>query len=307
MGNNVSTPQLRVWLLTAAIPAILSIAGKNGWLTALLMGIGCGVLCFCVLTCRIERFPKWLCVLELAWLTVFLGGIGKISGSCWEESATIPIILLFLAASASRQGVYRSARMGATLAWLVLPILGLVFLAGTTDIQIKWIPTELELPDGAVFALLLLPCIAIVFPKERKALRWIGLILGAVTIASSLLMYGTMGIDVARAAPNSFYEFSKGVTLFGVAERFESLVACALTGGFFALFTLILSASYHLTEKIIPAAAKWSVWSCAAAAAGVMCILPNNEYWMVIGGAIFWVFLPVATQGVERRKNIEKK
>lgn len=310
MQNNIPTAQLRGWLLVAAVPAILSIVGRNGWITALLMAVGCGALCFCVLTCRIERFPKWLCVLELAWLTVFLAGIAKISGSCWAEanaSASIPIILLLIAAYASCKGAHRSARTGATLLWLVIPVLGLVFLTGATDINMKWIPTELELPDSALIALLTLPCIAIFLPKERKALRWTGLILGTVAVAGSLLIYGTMGADVAKTAPNSFYEFSKGVTLFGVAERFEALVACTLTGGLFALLTLILSAIYHLSEKIYPVVAKWSVWLCAIASVGVMCILPNISYWMAIGGVIFWAFLPVATQGLGDRKNIEKK
>jgi hypothetical protein len=307
MQNNIPTAQLRSWLLVAAVPAILSIVGRNGWLTVLLMTISCGALCFCVLSCRIQRFPKWLCILELAWLTVFLGGVARISGSCWEESVSIPIILLLLAAFGSQKGLYQSARMGATLLWLVIPVLGLVFLTGASDINIKWIPTKLELPDGALMALLLLPCASIFLPKEQKVLRGTSLILGTAAIGGSLLMYGTMGSAVARTAPNSFFEFSKGVTLFGVAERFESLVACALTGGVFALLVFILSAIYHLSEKIFPMAAKWSVWLCSIAAAGIMCILPNDHFWMAVGGVIFWGFLPIVAQGIEGRKNIEKK
>lgn len=310
MQNNIPAAQLRAWLLAAVVPAIFSVTGRNGWATVLLMAIGCSTLCFCILTCRIERFPKWLCILELAWLIVFLAGIAKISSSCWVEAnayPSIPIILLLLAALASRKGTTQSARMGATLLWLVIPVLGLVFLAGTTDIRMKWIPTELELPDGGLIALLLTPCVTAFLPKENKTLRWTGVILGAVAIAGSLLIYGTMGADVARNAPSSFYEFSKGVTLFGVAERFEALVACALTGGSFALLTLILSVVYYLAEKILPAAAKWGVWLCTAVSAGVMCILPNNNYWMAIGGVIFWGFLPVVAQGIGGRKNIEKK
>lgn len=310
MQNNIPASQLRAWLLAAVVPAILCIVGRNGWFTVLLMAVGCGVLCFSVLTCRGERFPNWLCILELAWLTVFLGGIARIASGCWVEVNAhpwIPIILLILAAFASQKGISQSARMGATLLWLVIPVLGVVFLAGTTDICIKWIPTELELPDGGLIALLLTPCIAIFFPKERKSLRWTGLILGAVAVAGALLIYGTMGEEIAKTAPNSFYEFSKGVTLFGVAERFESLVACSLTGGLFALFVLILSAIHHLAEKIFIRAAKWCVWLCAFVAAGVMCILPNNDYWMAVGGVIFWGFLPVAAQEIGGRKNIEKK
>lgn len=310
LENNIPAAQLRAWVLTAIIPAILSVIGRNTWATVLLMTLGCGALCFCVLTCRIEKLPKWLCILEIAWMTVFLAGIAKISGSCWEKADAypwIPIILLILAAFASCKGVTRSARTGATLLWLVIPVLGIVFLTGTTDIHANWVPTDLELPDGTLTALLLSPCAAVFLPKERKVLRWTGFLLGAIALAGSILIYGTLGAQVSQTTPNSFYEFSKGVTLFGIAERFEPLVACTLTGGFIALLTLLLSAIYHLTEKIFPIAAKWIVWLCAIVSAGVMCILPNSNAWMTIGGVIFWGFLPVAAQGVGGRKNIEKK
>lgn len=274
------------------------------------MAIGCSVLCFCVLSCRIEKFPKWLCVLELAWLTVLLAGIAKISGSCWEKANAypwIPMILLLMAACASRNGVFRSARTGATLLWLVIPVLGIAFLSGTTDICTEWIPTDLELPDDTLLLLLLTPCATTFLPKERKALRWTGFLLGVIALVTSILIYGTLGAQVAPNTPNSFYEFSKGITLFGVAERFEALVACALTGGLFALKILILSSVHYLTEKIFAAAAKWTIWLSAIVSAGIMCILPNNNHWMAIGGVIFWGFLPVAAQGIVGRKNIEKK
>ena len=310
MQNKIPSAQLRAWLFVAVVPAILSVVGKNGWLTALFVAVGCGAVCFCVLTCRLEKYPKWLCILEIAWLTLFLAGVANISSSCWAERNAgpwIPIILLLLAAFASRNGATQSARMGATLLWLVIPVLGIVFLTGTTDIQLKWISTKSELPNGALVASLLVPCMTVFLPKERKVLRWTGLILGTTAIAGSLLVCGTMGAEVAQNAPNSFYEFSKGVTLLGVVEQFESLVACALTGGLFALLTLTLCGVYHLMEKTFPMLAKWSVWLCALVSAGVMCNLPNNDSWMAIGGVIFWGFLPVMAQGIGGRKNIEKK
>lgn len=308
--SKIPTTQLRAWLLAAVAPTILSVIGRNTWTTVLLMALGCSVLCFCVLTCRIEKFPKWLCILELGWLTVFLAGIAKISGSCWEKADAypwIPIILLILAACASSKGVTQSARTGAILLWLVIPVLGLVFLAGTTDIDTGWIPTDLELPDGLLIAVLLTPCVTAFLPKERKVLRWTSLLTEAIVLAGTILIYGTLGEEVAKTARNGFYEFSKGVTLFGVAERFEPLVACALTGGLFAYLMLLLSTIYHLTEKNSPKAAKWIMWLCAILAVGVMCILPNRNEWMAIGGVIFWGFLPAIAQGIGGRKNIEKK
>lgn len=311
LQSKIPAAQLNAWLLVAAVGPIFSIVGRNGWVTVLLTAIACGALSFCVLTCKRESWPRWLCVLELGWLTVLLGGLAKISGTCWEEAdafPAIPTILLLLSTLAAQQGAFRTARTGATLVWLVLPVLGIVFLAGTADINPDRIRGDLEAPDGMLISLLLIPCLGIFLPRSSsKTARWTALVLGLVAVAASALMDAAMGQSVAEAADNSFYEFSKGVNLFGVAERFEALVACVLTAGWFALFAMILSAVYHLAEQIFSPTAKWSVWIVAAVSAGLMCILPNTDYWMAIGGIIFWGFLPVAAQGLGGIKNIEKK
>ena len=311
LQNKISVTQFNAWLLTALIPAVFSIAGRNGWITVLLTAIATSVLCFCVLTYRYKKIPKWLCVLELGWLIVFLGGLAKTSSACWMEAdafPVIPVILLLLAALAAYHGAIQAARTGAALMWLVLPVLGVVLLAGTADINPKWIRLELEIPDGMLIGLLLFPCLGIYLPSESpKASRWTAFTIGVIAVAASALMDATAGSSAVSTAASSFYEFSKSVNLFGVAERFEALVACVLTIGWFTLFTLILCAVYHLTEKIFSSVSKWSVWIAAIVSAGIMCILPNADLWMAVGSLIFWGFLPVAAQVVDGVKNIEKK
>lgn len=311
LQNKIPATQLNAWLFVALIPAVFSIAGRNGWVTVLLTAIIAGVLCFCVLTCKHEKLPKWLCALELGWLIVFLGGLAKISSACWMEVdafPAIPVILLIIAAFAAHRGAIQAARTGATLMWLVLPVLSVVLLAGTADINLEWIRNELEIPDGMLVSLLLFPCLGIFLPREsQKASRWMAFSIGITAVAASALMDASMGAVVASTAASSFYEFGKGVNLFGVAERFEALVACALTAGWFALFALILCVVYHLAEKNFSPISKWSVWIAAAVSAGLMCILPNTDSWMAVGALIFWGFLPVAAQGIEGVKNIEKK
>lgn len=307
MQNNMVPSQLRAWLLVAVVPAILSVAGRNGWPAVLLSSIVCGGVCCCVLSCRLEKLPKWLCILELLWLTVFLGTIAKISAGCWVEAkgiAFIPAFLLAFSAWAANKGVHRGARIGATLLWLAVPVLGIVLLSGTADIHLKWISSELKIPDGTLVTLLLFPCATVFLPKERKTLRWSGFALGLVAVVAEVLIQGTMGPEISG---NTFYEFSKGITLLGVAERFEALVACALTAGLFVFMVLILDLISHLTEKVIPVFTNWSTWLCALMSFGIMCILPNDDRWMVLGGVIFWGFLPIAAQGIGGKKIIEKK
>lgn len=311
MCNKIPSAQLNAWLLVATVPAILSTAGRNGWFTVSLTAVVCIILSICILACNKKELPRWLCVLELLWLTVLLGGVAATSVTCWagvDTPSWVPVILLAVAALAARNGGVRAGRTGAVLAWFVLPVLAVVFLAGTTDRNWAWVRREMEVPDGSIIIWLLLPCLSIFLPQEKSKKQYgLCIALGVVAIVASIIIDSVLGAEVARSAPNSFYEFSKGITLFGVAERFEALVASALTGGWFALFIIILSAAYHLTKQIFPSRAKWSVLLCAIIAAGLMCILPKTSNWMAVGCLIFWGFLPVAAQGIESRKNIEKK
>lgn len=298
-------------MLVATIGPLLSVVGKNGWVTVLLGTVLCGTLTFCVLTCKPVAWPSWLCIVEAAWLIIFLGGVAKTSGACWENGESeiaIPVILLILAAVAACQGAHQAARSGVSLLWLVVPILVGVALSGTADAQLQCVRQELDVPDGTLLGLLLIPCLGIFLPGETKSpTRWIAVVLGAAAVAGSVLMDAALGPETAVNSENSFYEFSRGVTLLGVAERFEGLAACALTGSWFALFEIILSTIYHLTQQVLPKFKKWSVWTAVLLAGGLMCILPEKDYWMAMGALIFWGFLPVAAQGIVGAKNVEKK
>lgn len=311
MNRKIPGAQVNAWVLSAAIGPILGIVGRNGWMTVSISAVATGALSFCVLSCKQIRLPRWLCALELVWLTVFLGGIAKSASTCWTSFGAppvIPIVLLLLAAIAASRGSVPASRAGATLAWLIIPVLGIIALAGTADVTPDWIRMEVEIPDGMLIGLLLAPCLCAFLPLDSTdGLRWSAAILGAVAVIGAVLMDGLMGATAAMHAGNSFYEFSKSINLFGVAERFEALVACVLTGSWFALFALILAVVYHLTEDIFAPVGKYGVWIVMFVSAALMCILPNGSGWMAIGTLVFWGFLPAAAQGIVGAKNMEKK
>lgn len=311
MNRKIPGAQMNVWVLCATIGPILSIVGRNGWMTVLISAVAAGALSFCVLSCKQICLPRWLCVLELVWLTVFLGGIAKTAAGCWPTTDAIPVIpvvLLLIAAFAACRGSVPAARTGATLVWLIIPVLGILGIAGVADVNPDWIRMELEVPNGMLIGLLLIPCVCAFLPREvPTAARWSTAILGAVAVAGAVLVDGLLGESGATYAENSFYEFSKSINLFGIAERFEALVACVLTGSWFALFALMLSAAYHLTEEIFASAGEFGVWAVTILSGALMCILPNSSGWMAIGTLIFWGFLPVAAQGVVGVKNMGKK
>lgn len=304
--DSLQSRPLNMWLLTAVIPPVLSVAGRNGWLGVLPAALMCGGLSAAVQMYGCRKLPRWICVLELGWLIVIAGMIAGESATCWKgDNIAVPIILIILAAFASCRGSINASRIGATLSWLVLPILGVVAFAGSTDINPEWISTKFDTPDGLLIVFLLVPSLTALLPgaQERKG-RLLPWLLGVTAVLSAALLEGTLGKYIAG---NGFYQFSKGISLFGVAERFEALVACALTLGWFTLFSLIFSTAYHLFEEIYPKAAGWGIWVCATAAAGVMCILPKNRDWVAVGTLIFWGFMPLITQGLVGRKKVVKK
>ena len=310
MKNNVQATQVTAWFLTAMIGPLLCILGKESWLTVLVVAIICGLLVSFTHRYGTQSLPKWLCIAELAWLTLFLGSIAKKSGTFWEggsDTIIIPSVLLLLASIATQRGAQQTTRTGATLMWLVLPVLGIVLLAGSAEGNVKWIRNDLETPDGLLPAFLLIPCLWVFLPlQEEKQRKWVVPILGILAVVCTCILDATIGSSLAKESENGFYEFSRGVNIFGVAERFEALIACCLTGGWFALFTVFLSAAYHLAQRVNENFATWCVWLIAAIAIGSMCTLHIPHWFLPLGSLIFWVFLPIATQGIGYAKKSVK-
>ena len=311
MNSKMSGAQFNACLLVAAVGPILSVAGRGDWITTAVTGLVCVVMYFCIRSIRAVNLPRWICIGELAWLIILLGVAAKETASCWIGEyvhLVIPVILLFLAACAARNGVSGSTAIGATLLWIIIPILGGVFLAGTGDVHPEWIANDVRIPDGMRVVALLLPCLyQCVSGVDSKSSRWIPIVLVVIAISDTVLLDSVLGANNAEETANGFYELSKSVNLFGVAERFEAMVACALTGSWFVMLLMILSAACRLIDKICPMMTKWSHWVIVTLSGGVMCILPKSGIWVGVGTLIFWGLLPVLTQEIGVRKNIEKK
>ena len=294
------TSSAKVWLLVATVPPILSVVHANSWVEILLIGILCVIVC---VQNAPTNIPKWLCVMELLWLIIYAGAISRESGIWWDdEHSIVPLIVLLMAAYTAQAGIVRPARIGSVLVWLVLPVLLLVALAGAADVQWNWLTVKADMPSGLLGSLLLVPCVTkFLVQAEGQGKKWLPVTITLTAMIATLLLNGTVGDG------KDFYEFSKGITLFGVAERFEALVGCVMTMGWFVLLSVIFSAVFYLSEIILPGAAKKIVWVCAGGSMLCMWILPKGDGWLLIGTLIFWGLLPLLTQGLVGTKKVEKK
>lgn len=308
MNSKVLPRQLAGWLLLGTIAPLLCLLGHNGWQATFFTAMICGVITFWVLPCDLTNCPRWVSALELLWLPIFLGGIAAESSTCWEgQGRLIPLALLVLSAWGAQLGAQTAARAVATLCWLFFPLLAIVLLAGSENLDLQWIGRELDQSDGRLTAVLLVPGLAVFIPGDgRKKTTWMIPVIGGVAVLCALWLEATIGAEVAKAVRNGFYEYSKGVSLFGVAERFEALVACALTGGWFALFTIALSAANHLGQNLKKGWGRGSTWLCALIGGVLMCTLHISPEILGFGNLIFWGFLPLLTQGIGLQKKSGK-
>ena len=107
----------------------------------------------------------------------------------------------------------------------------------------------------------------------------------------SLFTVGTLSQGVAETVSWPFYESGKSLSIFGVAERFEAFISVASTMGYFALYSLLLSALGHMAQHTFGRGKAGII--CGAAASGVFMLLPALPPVVVSMGVLtLWILLP---------------
>ena len=249
---------------------------------------------------------KWVNALELLGAVLYLGASARESGTCWQDginATCLPVVLVIVAAFAVRNGATQGARSGAALFWLVVPGISLILLAGIGEWKA---PVVSEVNSASLWAtvpLLLLPLLGDGMKDRKTGMFGVVMAIGIVGAAATLWLNGT---QLPPNAANAFYEYSKGITLFGVAERFEAVSACLLTAGWFALFAFLLGSIFEIAEESRKGMGTWSVWCGGAVAVLVMYKLPISIEQAGVFCVISWGFLPLLTQAVEWLKKSKK-
>lgn len=199
----------------------------------------------------------------------------------------LPLALLAVGTWVGNKGGGATARFGGTLGFFVLVPLVVVLIFGAQAVELDNL--QLELDVSSIYPLLgvgLLPLAGLWFSRQEKrgGRGWIFALM-AVAVACSVVVTGTLGVDLAQSVAEPFYKMTKSISIFGVMERFEGLVAAVLLLGFGCLLAYL-------------SAIGGKMWECAWNKGAT--VVPN----LVVALCFFWwleelpEWLPLVLVGV---------
>lgn len=291
--RKITEKQASAWLAAAWAAPLAQTASGCGWPSVLLMGGACLLICWAMGKYPTEN-SRWRNLLQGIWNCAVISEVLRWSVYCWPDTRgtyAVPLVLLLLAAWAVSGGE-RAARTGCVLLWPVTLLLGAVLLSGVPEMTWGRVTPTWQLPNAHLITAALLP--ALYAGREGKTdnrLLWGGAIFALVT---SVVTAGVLSPAVSGKEQAPIYALSRSLSLFGVGKRLESLIAAAMTMGYYVTATFLLSAGEGGK----------SVW-CMAAVSALLLIsgLRIDSRLLALGTILFWVVLP-AVSGL--KKNFKK-
>lgn len=297
--------QLTAWLSAALIPAAVQLTAGASWLSVLLV-VAFSLLCIWIRwTFGAEPQGKTVALLQLVLTAVILGMAAQCSIQSWPRGGhpAVAVVLLGLAVWSVWKGSRPAARVGCVLFWFVL-ILYLVLLgAGIKDVRLQWLtPTKGDVNAfGSV--LLLIPAGAAIHLNSREGFKPRLLLVGAFCVVAAVVTAGVLSPQVAAGKQNAFHEMTRSLNLLGQARRFEAVLSAGMTVGWFCIFSLCLTLCARLAEKLRPGRGKWGVIGAGVVALTMLlCELHIPGIVLLISCAVFWVLIPLITQGLGIKK-----
>lgn len=293
------------WLTTAMFPLLAHFSGGS-WLAVLLLGIIC---CAALALIPYDKdaviASKALCLLEYAWIILFLSQVIPISAQYWPgrgSTVVIPAVILLLAAYSNQN---RPSAVAGVLFWVMVLLLTPILIAGAADVE----PSRLAVRDMDLSALLiptlLLPFAVRLIPTEQREgygwYPWI-ILLAAVLF---LVTNGVLSHPIASAEAAPFRELSRSLS-FGSSARFESMVSVLITIGWFSLYSLLLRIAGVLGSR---AGLTGNGYINAAIAFGLSWLLSVPDVLLIGATILLWIILPMISGknfSQKQKKSIDK-
>ncbi len=275
-------------LAAAMLVPLSQTASRSSWLAVLAAGAGVLLLCRWLMKYTAAPAP-WLAKLQNLWACVIVSELLYWSVECWpghDNRYAVPLILLVLAVWLSGSGLRRAESVGCTLLWPVGLILGAVLLSALPDMEWKDLTPSWQMTESHLLTLLVA---AMLHGRSEKRGSGTGVICAWVfALLATAITAGVLSPAVcAVSAP--VYELSRSIGLFGIAERFESITAAAMTMGYFAAISYLLAAGNRADGN------RSAVWGYGGLAA--LLFIGNirlDSRIVTIGSILLWIILPAA-------------
>ena len=307
--------QFAAWLTAGFSFAAAGSAGRLPWPLAALAALALGGLLFALLhfggtrgcPARLSSalgLPagRVLLVLLALWAALMCGYIAALSAAAFprlEGWPALGLALLGLTYAAAQHGSDACARVGALLMVFLLAFYLLIAGFGLTELRTFTLP-PLQHSPWLPLAVLTLPLCASQLPAGKgKTSGWVWLLLAAA-------LAGLLGLTAAAAG--NLYEAVMSVSLFGVMERFESLLSAAMAAGSFCL-CLLCARGGLCAAKLVSPHKKWLAarlfWFAAVAGLGIG---PRLDPRLILTlNLLFWGCLPLLALLVGKRKKDGKR
>lgn len=297
--------QLAAWAFVAMVPTAIATFGGGSWLWVLVVAVVSLILGRSVW--RWGTVSRLFAPLQIIFLVMVIGELSKGAAASWpgESYPAVPLMLIALAAWSAWKGASAAARVGTVLYWLVLIVYTAVGLSAVKEVEAAWLLPRWAYKDDAGALILLTPALAL--PLLKDGTRWQGRIhlAMAFVVAASLLTVGILSPGVASQLEAPFYQTTKGLELGGVVKHFEAVISAATTVGWFSLISLYLAVCGCLCETLSEGWGRKGTLLCAAAAATWLLYGSHiSGMFLAMLAAVFWVWVPISTQLVERRKKM---
>lgn len=298
-NRNITGRQLGAWLFSAMSAPLAQFAGATPWPVVLLTGAVCLVAAWHV--SRITLKPgRLFCAAQYIWILCILGAMVRWIAGSWPSGnvyPAVPLVLVALAAVSSSRGEGPAAGAGSVLFWLMALVFTIVIIAGIREFDITMHEPVGGTVRGDLAVVFLLPAAASFMPGSRNKnfTAWLpsAAVFGTVV---SVMIAGSLSPAVAQSAGSPLYQWVRGLGLFGTLERFEAIVAVAITMGWFSALSYLVCVAGCLAEQYKSGWYRKGVWICAIlTGAGMFLDLWISIPALAIGCGIMWIALPIGS------------
>ncbi len=292
-----------MWLASFGICAGAILCGKMDWCSALVGGAVLAILYWIDFSYKLPRTA--VRILQTVWLVVPLSVCGRASAALFPDAGYplyVPAVVLglgWLLADRPGDGVRACC---ALIGFFVLAAVSIVSLCAVTDIRWQWLKPSfsweglwivLSIGSGGML-------IRTVYPEAKLNKGWSAAAFLAPAFLSAVSM-GCLSEQLCRQKESAFYTLSRSISLFGVVERFEALIAACLTLGLCSVAALLFRTVGTLCGKyarpICAILYLVTLGSLCRPIAGEIC---------AIGTIIVWIVLPLIFSVKKRKKGVDK-